>query len=91
MASSFTAATGTGHDAGRLPLWTVSAQELRPTFNANGDVGEQWRVHFTTRSGIVAHVDIPIDAYDAPTVATAIDAYARQIESVHALQGDAGA
>jgi hypothetical protein len=75
------------------PLWTIGwddgslPQEIETVYPLSGQEYDQWRVKFTTRSGIQGHVVVPADHYDATTVAAAITPLAQEMEDVHHLQG----
>lgn len=67
--------------------FTITTQVHQQVPTANGQLTGQWRVGFTTPSGVESFVMVPDAEYNAAQVHSMVAARVATIESVQALNG----
>lgn len=67
-------------------LYTVKGQRQTTIIGDNGQLVQVWEVTYRTASGVVGHVDIPLDQYTPDNV----DAAIRPLVDVHSQVSQLG-
>jgi hypothetical protein len=63
-------------------LYKVNSVAKRVRLTPNGDFMEVYEVSFTTKSGVITSVDIPVTDFSPETVKAKVEAEAKKIEDV---------
>lgn len=67
------------------PQWTVTAQQEATIINPAGNAVDVMRVSFQLADGTQASVNVPLSAYSADNVRSAIAAKAETLDAVNGL------